>query len=99
MACGKPVVASFNTGHKDVLSEHNSLRIMKNTSFTFTRDNMAVATWEEPDLDETIERLEYAYQHRDEIQKIGQRAAEDQQKLTWRHTAEGFLQILQKAGK
>jgi glycosyltransferase involved in cell wall biosynthesis len=27
MACGKPVIASYNTGHMDVLTESNSLRL------------------------------------------------------------------------
>jgi glycosyltransferase involved in cell wall biosynthesis len=99
MACGKPVVASFNTGHKDVLSEQNSVRIMTNRPFTYLRDGQPVATWEEPDLDETIERLEWAYQHRDQLNRIGQTAAADQQNRTWRHTAEGFLKILQERPK
>jgi glycosyltransferase involved in cell wall biosynthesis len=96
MACGKPVVASFNTGHKDVLSEHNSVRVMSNTPFTYQRDGVPVATWEEPSLEETIERLEWAYQNRDALKQIGRRGAEDQQKLSWRKAAEGFLEILQK---
>jgi glycosyltransferase involved in cell wall biosynthesis len=96
MACGKPVVASFNSGHKDVLSEHNSVRVMSNTPFTYQRDGVPVGTWEEPSLEETIERLEWAYQNRDALKQIGRRGAEDQQKLSWRKAAEGFLEILQK---
>lgn len=95
MACGKPVIASFNTGHKDVLTASNSRRIMTNRPFTYTRDGQEVATWEEPDLDETIAHLEWAYHHRDELKQLGDQAGQDQQKLTWAATAKQFLRLLQ----
>ena len=98
MACGKPVVASFNTGHRDVLTEQNSIRIMTNRPFTYHRGGTPVGTWEEPDLEETIERLEWAYQHRGELGRIADQAAADMQRLTWRRTAEEFLDALDPAG-
>ena len=94
MACGKPVIAAFNTGQKDVLTATNSRRIMTNRPFTVHRNGQAVATWEEPDLDETIAHLEWAYHHRDELKYLGDQAGQDQQKLTWQRTAEQFCKVL-----
>jgi glycosyltransferase involved in cell wall biosynthesis len=95
MACGKPAVVSYNSGHKDVVDDNNAILIRTMKPVVIEQQNRRqTATWEEPDLDETIERLEWAYQHRDELQRIGDRAGEDLAKLTWKRTAAQFYEIL-----
>lgn len=94
MACGKPVIASYNTGHKDVLTEKNSIRIEKSISLTIANNNTDIATWEEPNLDETIEKLEWAYNNRTELRQTGKQAGEDLSKMTWQKTAQQFYDIL-----
>jgi len=95
MACGKPVIASFNTGHKDILTDSNSIKLVDMRSVTITHDNIKTAIWDEPSLDETISKLEWAYHHRDALSGIGTRAGEDLSKITWEKTAKDFYAILE----
>jgi glycosyltransferase involved in cell wall biosynthesis len=95
MACGKPVVATDNTGHADVVTRENAL-VIDSPKTTEIRgpDGRVVADWPEPDLEQTIEKLEEAYQNRDRINALGQRGASDMAHFTWRRTAEQFLELL-----
>jgi glycosyltransferase involved in cell wall biosynthesis len=95
MACGKPVVASNVTGHADVLNAHNALLIeARHTTEIRNQAGEPIAVWPEPDLDQTVAQLERAYQHRDELRALGERAGRDLASWTWRRTAEGFLRLL-----
>lgn len=95
MACGKPVAASYNTGHKDILTESNALPLMKMSPFEFRETKHQItALWEEPDLDEVVEKLEYAYQHPSEVKELGIQSGEDLKKMTWAHTARSLVSRL-----
>ncbi|MHB8578572.1 MAG: tetratricopeptide repeat protein [Ignavibacteriaceae bacterium] len=92
MACGKPAIASFNTGHRDILNPGNALllnemKVLKG----YDSNNNLISDWEEPNFDEIISKLEYAYFNRDEIKMTGQRAAQDMKSYTWEKTAENLL--------
>ena len=95
MACAKPVIASYSTGHKDILTDENALLLKDITSFRMQgKDGDLVADWEEPSLDELIAQIEHAYHHRDEIRRIGSRGGEDLKEYTWSRTAERLLEII-----
>ena len=97
MACGKPVVATDNTGHADVVTRENALIVgSPKTTEVRGQDGTVVADWPEPDLDQVIAQLEYAYQIRDRIKELGARGAQDMSGFTWRRTAEEFLKLLQQ---
>ena len=97
MACGKPVVASFNSGHKDILTENNSLQLKEMHEFKlFDESKKLMVDWEEPDLDEIISKLEYSYFHRDSLIQIGQKAGEDMKHYTWEKSAESLLEIVNR---
>jgi Flp pilus assembly protein TadD/glycosyltransferase involved in cell wall biosynthesis len=97
MACGKPVIASYNSGHMDVLSEQNALLLKNQKEIKLYTENGSLdADWSEPDMDEIISRIEYAYNHRQEIKQIGEKAGEDMAKLTWADTANNLLKFLRK---
>jgi len=95
MACGKPVVASFNSGQKDVLTEGNSILLKKMKEFKlFNSDNVLTADWEEPDIDEIIAQIEFAYNNRDILKNIGKNAAESMLNFTWSNTALNLLKVV-----
>lgn len=94
MACGKPVVASYASGHQDIVNDGNALLIRKMRQLTINNGATPVAIWDDPDLEETIERLEWAYQNRDALRRFGARAGEDLKHFTWARTARQFFDLL-----
>jgi glycosyltransferase involved in cell wall biosynthesis len=97
MACGKPVIASYSSGHKDVINKDNSIMIKNMKSLSINEGSGArIATWDDPDLDETIEHLEWAYQNRDELKSYGLQAGNDLKELTWKRCAEKFVEVVEK---
>jgi glycosyltransferase involved in cell wall biosynthesis len=94
MACGKPAIASFSSGHRDILTAENSLPLRQLTPVALQQGNETVAVWDEPQLDEVVAALEFAYLHRDRLLPLARRAGEDLQQRTWRHTAQDFLKLL-----
>ncbi len=95
MACGKPVIAANTSGHRDILTAENSLRIENSRPIVFQRNQQAVAKWDDPDLDETIAHLEYAYANRERLAALGAQAGRDLSQRTWAHTARQFLDVLE----
>jgi len=95
MACGKPVVASYTSGHCDILHEGNALLLKQLRPFTVvTPDRCLAARWETATLDEILDRIEYAYHHRDAIKQLGRTAEADMRRLTWAKTAQTVLHTL-----
>jgi tetratricopeptide (TPR) repeat protein/glycosyltransferase involved in cell wall biosynthesis len=95
MACGKPVVASYNTGHKDILTENNSLMLKEMKEFKlYDSANTLFADWEEPDIDEIVEKIEFAYNNRNILKDIGEAAAKTMKKFTWSNTALNLLKVV-----
>jgi glycosyltransferase involved in cell wall biosynthesis len=98
MACGKPVIASYNTGHRDILTSDNSIMLKDMKAITIGNGKNSVAVWENPNLDEIVNSLEWAYDNRDRLKEIGEQAGKDLSVTTWKRCAEGFYEILnQKA--
>ena len=95
MACGRPVVASYFTGHKDVLTNEYAFLVQARSSFDIQHNGRVFAVWEDPDLDETVAHLDWAYHHRDDLQLMGQRAANAMSSFTWTQAVQGFLDIIQ----
>ena len=46
--------------------------------------------WDEPDLDEIVDRLEWAYLHRDRLKSIGENAGKSMEQYTWQCAAERY---------
>jgi glycosyltransferase involved in cell wall biosynthesis len=97
MACGRPVVATDFSGHRDVLSDANSLPVRCWTLRPINRDGRLVACWCEPDIEEIVERLEWAYQNRPKLTRLGVQAADDLSSWTWGRAARDFLSHLSTA--
>lgn len=93
LACGRPAVVFPFTGHADVVSEENALSLHHCRTVEVTTGGVLTSVWPEPDLDEMIERLEWAYHHRDALEPMGAQAAASMRRFTWGATAEAFLQL------
>ena len=96
MACGKPVIVSNTSGHKDVVDEQNAILLndLKPFHLKMGQAGNIVARWEEPSIDEIVERIEYAYHHREAIRVLGDRAAERMKAFTWRNSAESLMKTI-----
>jgi tetratricopeptide (TPR) repeat protein/glycosyltransferase involved in cell wall biosynthesis len=91
MACGKPAVVSFTSGHMDIVNEDNSILLSDLDPFKLSNNqNELTADWEEAKIDEIISSIEYAYNNRDLLRRLGVKAGEDMKNFTWTNTA-GYL--------
>ena len=94
MACGVPCVATYATGHKDVLFEDSPLSLVDNKEFVYVdHTGMPRGIWYEPSLDEVIAKLEWAYFHRAELPGFGAADRESMKQFTWASTAQKLLDV------
>lgn len=94
MACGRPVVATDFSGHRDLLTNANSLPLRASKLWIIGGRGSISACWCEPDLEEVLERLEQSYRDRQGLAALGRQAAADLDKWSWERTAERFLELL-----
>lgn len=95
MACGKPAIASLTSGHRDILTEDNCVPVSSMTDFTVQNtEERIIAQYDEPNLDEIIAKLEWAYHNRDSLKGIGKTAGEFMRTITWRKASEQFFELL-----
>ncbi len=97
LACGRSVVATDFSGHRDVLTSGNSLRLCGSRCSFVGPTGAPVARWCEPSLDEILEYLELAYRDRDRLAELGIRAACDMKEWTWDRSAKQFLFALSES--
>lgn len=94
LACGKPAIVSPATGHADIVRPDNAILLSRLGRLPLTRDGRTVAVWDEPDLDELVEKLEWAYQHRDELKAIGEAAGRHLERFTWEAAARRLMSMV-----
>jgi len=100
MACGKPVIAVDTTGHADIVNATNALVLgTKGETTIHDESNLPVARWPEPDLDDAIDKLEWACRNRDQMLALGQQASKDLAKRTRRGTAEALQRIMHETSR
>lgn len=93
MACGKPAIVSNSSGHCDVANEHNSLMLNRMKSLAISENGTTVAEWDDPDIDEIIDRLDWAYNNRDSLGAIGDAAGRSMENFSWKSAAEQFYNL------
>lgn len=95
MACGKPVIASNNSGHKDILSTGHCILLENQVPLNIAgKDGSIRKRWCEPNLDEIVSKLEWAYNNREEIKNIGHAGSKFISQLTWEKAAKEFYDLL-----
>lgn len=100
LSCGKPAIVTNSSGHRDVTNDHNAIMLKNLSPITISNDQQAVAVWDGPDLDEVIDRLEWAYNHREALQTIGEAAGSSMAQFSWQATARQFYELaVQRVGQ
>ncbi len=94
MACGKPVIATNFSGHRDIVSPENALLLNHLQPHTILQQGNAIAEWIEPSVDELVALVEHAYHHRQELRRIGLNGATDVGRFTWAAAAEKALSTM-----
>lgn len=95
MACGKPVIATNSTGHRDVVHSQNALVISSPKTVTINSPRgERLAEWPEPNLDETVAHLEWAYHHREQLAALGMNGAREMAARPWSRPAGEFARLL-----
>jgi glycosyltransferase involved in cell wall biosynthesis len=93
MACGKPAIVSNSSGHRDVANEHNAIMLNSMKQVVVSQDEKVVAVWDDPDLDEVIDKLEWAYNNRESLLAVGEAAGRSMERFTWESAAKKFYQL------
>lgn len=100
LACGKPAIVSYHSGHRDVVHRDNAVLIETHKPLEIHHHHdRSTEIWSDPSLEETIAKLEWCYQNRDALELLAQKAADDMQKFSWRRVAEGLLQAVRRVEK
>jgi glycosyltransferase involved in cell wall biosynthesis len=95
MACGKPVIASYTSGHRDILTPENAICLKDLREFRIMgAKGTLLGRWQEPSLDELVAQIEFAYHHREEMRKIGIQAGEDLKHYSWKNTARQLIRLM-----
>lgn len=93
MACGRPVIASSMTGHRDVITSQNALCLTNYEPVVAVQEGAPAGVWFEPSVNEMIELLEHAYADRAGLQKIADSAGISMKALSWQSAALKFHEV------
>ncbi|MGE3536955.1 MAG: glycosyltransferase family 4 protein [Candidatus Tectimicrobiota bacterium] len=94
MACGKPAIVSNTSGHRDIATANNALLLRDLNPVSVAENDQVIAVWDEPSLEEILEQLEWAYQHRDALRALGQEAGRSMADFTWQSAARQFYDLI-----
>ncbi len=94
MACGKPVIASGWSGHRDVVSRDDAILLHPSRTIEVAHTDGVRARWQEAAVEELVEALEQAYQDRDRLRRLGAAAGESMRRFTWAAAADRFEALL-----
>lgn len=97
MACGRPVIGCLYGGQAEYMNRHNSFPV-EFTHEPATGYYDGCGTWSEPNMDDMVRQMQFAYQNRDEVVRRGMIAANDVRHLTWKRTAENTVKVLKAVG-
>jgi len=95
MASGLPCVVSYNSGHRDVVTPETA-KLLRLYEFMQVRNGTGKvsAQWHDPNLEELIESLEWAYTNREQCLELGRAARKLMDKFTWESAAWQFVDLL-----
>lgn len=83
MACGLPVVLSRNTGHLDLIREHNCYSLDLQIPIGEVTGKPAYEGWGESVIEDLVAKMEQAYGNREDAARRGAAATEYMQDWGW----------------
>lgn len=93
MACGVPSILSVNTGHLDLVAPGRCYMLADQKPVPPSQGG-GRDLWGESSVEELVERMEEAYQNRDEARRRGLAASDYMLKhRTWRNFAQNFIRV------
>ncbi|HIJ88380.1 MAG TPA: tetratricopeptide repeat protein [Desulfuromonadales bacterium] len=90
MACGRPVIASTMTGHRDVVAPEYVLCLESYEPVMARMGAEITGVWFEPNLEEMVALLEQAYCDRQMLRSVGEVAGLAMMRLSWAEAARSF---------
>ncbi len=84
MACARPVIATYATGHLDVFNVGQASSL---SPYLLTTGTYDPAGWFNPEVCDIIAHLEHAYTHREDLAARGQACADLVKPLDWNSCA------------
>jgi glycosyltransferase involved in cell wall biosynthesis len=96
LASGRTAIVTNATGHKDVINDNIAYTLNNNKPFHIYNGQILLHDWIEPDLDEVLYNLEYAYHHREENMQKGLLASREMLNFTWEKSAQSFINSIKK---
>lgn len=84
MACGRPIVTHSLTGHADIWNPGMMLYLVEHDA----------NFWAVSKVDDIVAAVERAIGHRDELQMMGDKAAEAMKQFTWQRAAKTVVESL-----
>jgi len=102
MACGLPAIVTNWSGHTEYVNDKNAILlndfklVQANHPEQIFKQYLEQGKWAEPSIKELREKMRYAFENRDEIKKIGERAAKDVKNWTWDEAAKKAVKILKE---
>jgi glycosyltransferase involved in cell wall biosynthesis len=101
MACGLPVIASFNSGITEYANDQNAILLKELATepvfcpFFFPNPG-EMGVWESPGVEELTGKMRWVVEHYDEARRIGAQAADHTSRYcTWGHAADRFISLLE----
>jgi glycosyltransferase involved in cell wall biosynthesis len=85
MACERPVIASFATGHKDILKDSGPILLQKGEF-----DGIG---WFDADIDDILNKLEEVYLDRSRLSILGKNCLKCVADFSWDRTAQEIVKI------
>jgi glycosyltransferase involved in cell wall biosynthesis len=79
MAASVPCILSANTGHLDLIASNNCFALTNQTPFT----NPTHQDWGQSSVDEIVQTLEHAYQHRSQLAQTGMAGRQFIAQFSW----------------
>ena len=97
MACGVPALMTRATGYLDYMNDTNGVFLecekkpITNIKWLIREPYQQGHFWWETTVEETRKKMRWAYEHRADLQTLGQKAATDVKKFSWDNTATAIV--------